>query len=84
MRKKLKPNNYLLDLQFNDFDDFTNTVRDWNVEFRQLDRGQFHGKLFQVGSARVTAGVTDGAWRPIPLLIRQGLDMGPESSMISM
>ena len=56
MRKKLKPNSYLLDLQFNDFEDFTNTVRDWNVEFRQLDRGQFHGKLFQVGSGTVHFG----------------------------
>lgn len=45
-----QPERYLLDLQFNDFEDFTDTVRDWNLEFRQLDRGQFHGDLFQAGT----------------------------------
>jgi AraC family transcriptional regulator, ethanolamine operon transcriptional activator len=55
-KASVQPERYLLDLQFNDFEDFTDTARDWNIEFRQLDRGQFHGNLFQAGSGVVHFG----------------------------
>ena len=36
--------------QFQDFDDFTETVRGWDLEFRQLDRGTFRAELLQLGT----------------------------------
>jgi AraC family transcriptional regulator, ethanolamine operon transcriptional activator len=60
-REKLSilPELYLIDLKFKDFEDFTDTVRNWNLEFRQLDRGQFQGDLFQAGIGAVHFGYTE-------------------------
>ena len=55
----IQPERYLIDFQFNDFEDFTDTVHNWNLEFRQLDRGQFKGGLFQVGVGAVHFGYTE-------------------------
>ena len=36
-------------MTFGDFDAFASAVRDWRLEFIQLDRGPFHADLRQVG-----------------------------------
>ena len=38
---------------FTDFEDFTENLRGWNNEFRQLDKGKFRGELLQVLSDSV-------------------------------
>jgi AraC family ethanolamine operon transcriptional activator len=38
---------------FYDFDDFTENIRGWNNEFRQLDKGKFWGELLQIFSDSV-------------------------------
>ncbi len=55
----IQPERYLIDLKFNDFEDFIDTVHNWNLEFRQLDQGQFQGDLFQAGVGAVHFGYTE-------------------------
>ena len=43
------PESYLLQRTFDDVDDLNMTARQWDNDFRQLDRGRFHGKLLQFG-----------------------------------
>ena len=51
--KLMKSEHYLIDLEFDAFEEFTDTVYEWNIRFRQLERGRFHGDLFQVKSGAV-------------------------------
>jgi len=41
-----------LKCSFNDFDQFAEEARGWDLEFHQLDRGGFHGELRQLGTQR--------------------------------
>lgn len=43
------PQNYLLRRTFADVDDLAAAAKEWNVDFRQLDRGQFTGRLLEFG-----------------------------------
>jgi AraC-like DNA-binding protein len=43
------PKNYLLRRTFADVDDLAAEAEAWNVDFRQLDRGAFVGRLLQFG-----------------------------------
>jgi hypothetical protein len=43
------PKSYLLRRTFDDVDDLAAEAEAWNVDFRQLDRGAFVGKLLQFG-----------------------------------
>lgn len=43
------PQTYLVRRTFGDVDDLTAEARQWNVDFRQLDRGAFAGRLLQFG-----------------------------------
>lgn len=49
----MKSQHYLIDREFDAFKEFTDTVCEWNIRFRQLERGRFHGDLFQVKSGAV-------------------------------
>lgn len=46
----------LVDRSFDDFDDLTASTRHWDLDFRQLDRGQFHGELLQLMVGRIQVG----------------------------
>ena len=49
IEKKYQKNHnfFLLRRHFDDFDDFASSAREWTLGFRQLDRGLFHGDIFQ-------------------------------------
>jgi AraC family ethanolamine operon transcriptional activator len=47
-----KPDLTVWGRSFDDFDDFASAARDWDVDFRQLDRGPFRGELLQAISER--------------------------------
>ncbi|MCP4402975.1 MAG: hypothetical protein GY801_37435, partial [bacterium] len=38
---------------FDDFDEFSESIRGWNLDFRQLDRGKFNGDILQLRSGPV-------------------------------
>jgi len=40
---------FLLHSRFQDFDEFADTVREWDVDFIQLERGMFQPELTQIG-----------------------------------
>jgi AraC family ethanolamine operon transcriptional activator len=42
------PNPFILHLDFDDVDALGESIPDWNVEFRQLDRGSFRGSITQI------------------------------------
>jgi AraC-like DNA-binding protein len=42
------PHRFLLNRQFSDLEEFAETAREWDVDFRQLDRGRFRADLLQV------------------------------------
>lgn len=44
---------YLLDRSFNDVDDLADEAKQWDLDFRQLERGPFRGRLFQFGVGEV-------------------------------
>lgn len=46
-------NPILVDRSFDDFDDLTAEARHWDLDFRQLDRGQFHGEIMQLMVGRI-------------------------------
>ena len=43
----------LLNHSFTDFDELTDTVKAWDLDFRQLDGGSFQGSISQVVGERV-------------------------------
>ena len=45
-------------LCFSELDTFFEVVRSWDLEFRQLDRGQFKGTLLQYGFTEAQIGIT--------------------------
>ena len=47
---------FLIRQTFADVDDLALQARQWNLDFRQLDRGQFQGKLLQFGVGGVQIG----------------------------
>ena len=47
------PKSYFFNRAFQDFDELTETVRAWDLEFSQLDPGHFDGELTQIGSERL-------------------------------
>lgn len=47
---------YKFEMRFDDVDDFTETVRGWNMEYWQLERGGFDGHLVQVGLSHYLLG----------------------------
>ena len=42
-----------LNRRFRDFDELTEAVRHWNLDFSQLDRGRFEGEVTQLIAGRV-------------------------------
>ena len=42
---------FFLHQHINDFDEFCSNVRHWDVEYRQLEAGQFSSELMMFGSA---------------------------------
>ena len=44
------PETYVLNRAFTDVDDLAVEARQWNIDFRQLDRGRFHGNVLQFGA----------------------------------
>ncbi len=40
---------FFIDLHFDDFDAFTETARDWDLDFQQLEGGKFSARLQQCG-----------------------------------
>ena len=44
---------YVFSRAFHDFDELTETARAWDLEFSQLDRGDFNGELAQFGNERL-------------------------------
>lgn len=40
---------FSIDLHFDDFDAFTETARDWDLDFQQLEAGKFNARLQQCG-----------------------------------
>ena len=42
---------FLLHLNFTDFDDYCANVRDWNLDYRQIESGQFSSELLMAGNA---------------------------------
>ena len=47
------PHSYIFNRAFQDFDELTETARAWDLEFSQLDRGDFNGELAQFGNERL-------------------------------
>ncbi|MCP3888445.1 MAG: helix-turn-helix domain-containing protein [Desulfobulbaceae bacterium] len=47
------PKRYVLNRHYDDFEDFSDTVRNWKIEFRQLESGYFQGTTFQAKSGDV-------------------------------
>lgn len=47
---------YKLEMRFDDVDHFTETVRDWDLDFWQLERGRFSGELSQLAVGGVQLG----------------------------
>ena len=43
---------------FSSLDDFLAVVRSWDLDFRQLDRGNFKGTLLQYGFEEAQVGIT--------------------------
>lgn len=43
---------------FSNLDEFLEVVRSWNLDFRQLDRGDFKGDLLQYGFEEAQVGIT--------------------------
>ena len=50
-------NPILVDRSFDDFDELTAATRHWDLDFHQLDRGQFHGEIMQLMVGRIQIGV---------------------------
>lgn len=44
------PATYVLNRTFADVDDLAVEAQQWSVDFRQLDRGEFHGNILQFGA----------------------------------
>ena len=42
-------NYFLLNKTFRDYDDFAQSVRQWDLDFRQMDRGRFTASVLQAG-----------------------------------
>ena len=42
---------FLLHLNFTDFDDYCANVRNWNLDYRQIESGQFSSELLMAGNA---------------------------------
>jgi AraC family ethanolamine operon transcriptional activator len=42
---------FLLHLNFTDFDDYCANVRNWNLDYRQIESGQFFSELLMAGNA---------------------------------
>ena len=49
----IAPKSYFFNRSFQDFDELTETIRAWDLEFSQLDPGHFYGELTQVGNERL-------------------------------
>ena len=47
------PPNYVLRRTFDDVDELATEARQWNVDFRQLTPGKFHGEVLQLGAGGV-------------------------------
>jgi len=43
------PKSFILNDRFTDFEEFAQATRAWDLDFIQLDRGNFETKLIQVG-----------------------------------
>ena len=61
----------LLDHQFDDVDELTQATKFWNLDFRQLDRGRFQGRIFQgtlgtmlIAEARFGRRLQQQGWTP--------------------
>lgn len=50
------PSRFLINASFDDFDAFTEAAREWKLDFMQLDRGRFRGRLKQCGVAGAQIG----------------------------
>jgi len=50
-------NPIFVDRSFDDFDELTAETRHWDLDFRQLDRGRFHGEVMQLMVGRIQIGV---------------------------
>lgn len=44
---------YLVNQSFHDIDDLTETIREWDTEFCQLESGSFKGDLFMFGGEKI-------------------------------
>ena len=49
----IAPQAYFFNRSFQDFDELTETMRAWDLEFSQLDSGHFDGELTQIGNERL-------------------------------
>ena len=49
----------ILARRFDDFDHFNETIRDWNLDFRQIDRGAFEASVLQRQDDRIGVGYAE-------------------------
>jgi AraC family ethanolamine operon transcriptional activator len=47
---------HYLNLEFEDVDELSESVVEWDLEFRQMERGSFHGSILQVGMSKYLLG----------------------------
>ena len=47
--QRINPESFILNDRFTDFEEFAQATRAWDLDFIQLDRGNFETKLIQVG-----------------------------------
>ena len=50
------PKPFVVRGEYDDFDAFAESVRDWNLDFQQLDTGGFHAEVLQIGLGGVQVG----------------------------
>ena len=58
----MRPEYFLIRHHFRDFDEFTQATHAWNLNIRQLGRGNFDGDLLQFGNGDIQAAYA--AFRP--------------------
>lgn len=53
LMSKNAQSNYVLNHKFDDFDQMCEEVREWNLDFSQLERGRFAGEVLQFGTETI-------------------------------
>ena len=49
----MRPQHFLIEHHFKDFDEFGQTAQAWNLYISQLEKGRFEGDLLQIGTGKV-------------------------------